>query len=83
MAPYDPWAGINSRFEGLEGRLTAHEDRMTALRNDLSKLETTSASMHQQIEDMTDAFRAFRTALYTVAGTILAAAVLVLLLGHA
>jgi hypothetical protein len=74
MAPYDPFWGINSRFESLE-------TRMTVLEADEQRLRSSSERQAQQMEDMIDGFRAMRLAMYSVAVIIIAAAVTIVLLG--
>jgi hypothetical protein len=71
MSPYDA-EGVNSRFESLEYR-------MNATQSDVGDLRSEHARVLQEVIGMTDSFRALRTALYTAAGTIAAAAMIVVL----
>lgn len=71
----NPWVMIDSRFRTLEERVQIHDTTLGLEQKDIAELR-------QEVGLMIDQFRAFRTALYMAAGTIMAAAFLVIFLGQ-
>lgn len=79
--PYDPFNAVDSRFEGLDARVGGVEERLSVMAREVSELQSRDATMSQQIADMVSGFHALRTAIYYAAGSILVAAITVILIG--
>lgn len=75
MSALDATRLIDSRFKTIE-------DRLAELSDDQHEDRTEVAILKHAVDEMTDAFKSFRNALYAAAGSILVAAILVIALGH-
>jgi len=71
--------GLTDRDSEFAHRLSALEP----LPKEVADLRQDFAVLKKEVSTMTDAFQSLKTALYAAAGTILSAAVLVVLLGRA
>lgn len=84
MSPeqFDAWQVILSRVESIEQRVAQMDVELTATVVHVSDAQHGLVTLTKEVSQMTDSFRAFRNALYAAAATIVAAAVLVIVLGQ-
>lgn len=82
----EPVAHISTFLLGLTDRDSEFAHRLTALEplpKEVADLRQDFAVLKKEVTTMTDAFQSLKTALYAASGTILSAAILVVLLGRA
>jgi hypothetical protein len=72
---FDAIAFVNNRVDGLERRVDVMDAKLT-------KNVQRASDTHHAVATMTESFRAMRNALYGAAAAIVAAAVLVIILGQ-
>ena len=92
MADEDPLKGLSwaltGRFEGIDDRLGAHDRKfdqinrdMNAMGEEIGKVKEENAVVAEALTNLSESWKALRTALYTFSVLIVGAAVTLIIIG--